>query len=159
MGQRQKGEIRGSKHTINKIMYQNIIQSYNVPKARGSQWIFTLCKDGVQRGQGSPKDPAHDLQALRPSPDLPYAETIHRSPLPLAHICIPGLDPTRGPTKVQTTAKLTQHLTYPFSVRQLPFRGIFLGKSTPFCQLSLCIDEQVNLSPALLGRCRQCSQL
>ena len=95
-------------------MYQNIIQSYNVPKAQGSQWIFTLCGDGVQRGQGSPKDPAHELQALSPSPDLPYAETIHRSPLPLAHICIPGLDPTRGPTRVQTTAKLTQHLTYLF---------------------------------------------
>lgn len=116
MGQREKGKIRDSKHTTNEITSLNIIQSYKVPKARGSQWIFTHCRDGVQGGQGSPKDPAHahELQELSPSPDLPYAETIHRGLLPLAHICIPGLDPTRGPSRVQTTAKLTQHLTYLF---------------------------------------------
>ena len=33
-------------------MYQNIIQSYNIPKARGSQWIFTLCGDGVREDRG-----------------------------------------------------------------------------------------------------------
>ena len=59
MGQREKGEIRDSKHTTNEITSQNVIQSYEVPKARGSQWIFTHCGDGVQGGQGSPKDPAH----------------------------------------------------------------------------------------------------
>lgn len=59
MGQREKGKIRDSKHTTNKTTSQNIMQSYKVPKARGSQWIFTHSGDGGQGGQGSPKDPAH----------------------------------------------------------------------------------------------------
>ena len=44
-------------------------------------------------------------------PGFPYVETIPVSLLPLAHIYIPGLDPTRGSSRVQPTAKLTQCLT------------------------------------------------
>ena len=58
-GFNEKGKIRDSKHTTNKTTSQNIMQSYKVPKARGSQWIFTHSGDGGQGGQGSPKDPAH----------------------------------------------------------------------------------------------------
>lgn len=91
--------------------------------------------------------------SLPHSPDLPYAETMHRGPAASGSHLYSGLDPTRGPSRVQTTAKLTQHLIYLF-----PSGSCHLGASCwenppPFCQLSLCIYEQVNLLPALLGRC------
>lgn len=107
-------------------MSQNIIQSYEVPKARGAGWIFTLCRAGVPMILAQSQGVAWDAQTFHMW--IPY---IHMGLLPLAHIYIPGLDPTRGPCRLQTTAKLTQCLTV-FFWQQLPFRGILLGKSTPY---------------------------